>query len=309
MVRTIAGIGETVLDIVFREGQPQAAVPGGSVFNSMVSLGRTLGRTNPEVRLIMLSQTGDDAVAEIMTSFMAKNGLSTEGIQQVHGQSAVSMAMLDANNNAQYEFFRDKTLPPFELPDTRFAPDDIMLFGSVFAVNPATAPQTRALARRAQEAGGIVYYDINFRKNHPADPASIEENIALCDIVRGSSEDIEGLYGTSDAARVYAEHISPLCRNFICTHGGKDAEFFSPGVHMRHPVPDVEKIVSTIGAGDNFNAGTLYAIVRHGFTKARLAALSEDDWHLLARYAMAFSANVCGSMFNYVDTEFAEGLE
>ena len=109
MARSIIGIGETVLDIVFREGQPQAAVPGGSVFNSMVSLGRTLGRTNPEVRLIMLSQTGDDAVAEIMTSFMAKNGLSTEGIQQVHGQSAVSMAMLDANNNAQYEFFRDKT--------------------------------------------------------------------------------------------------------------------------------------------------------------------------------------------------------
>ena len=69
-------------------------------------------------------------------------------------------------------------------------------------------------------------------------------------------------------------------------------------------MPHVEKIVSTIGAGDNFNAGTLYAIVHHGFTKARLAALSEDDWCLLARYAMAFSANVCGCMFNYVDPDF-----
>ena len=39
MTRKIIGIGETVLDIVFREGQPQAAVPGGSVFNSMISLG------------------------------------------------------------------------------------------------------------------------------------------------------------------------------------------------------------------------------------------------------------------------------
>ncbi|MBR5925252.1 MAG: carbohydrate kinase [Bacteroidales bacterium] len=308
MSRMVAGIGEMVLDIVFREGQPQAAVPGGSVFNSMVSLGRTLGRTNPDVRLVMDSQTGDDAVADIMTEFMLKNGLSTDGIQRVHGQSAVSMAMLDANNNAHYEFFRDKTLPPFELPSTRFEADDIMLFGSVFAVNPGTAPQTRALARRAQEAGGIVYYDINFRKNHPADPASIEENIALCDIVRGSSEDIEGLYGTSNAAKVYEERIAPLCHNFICTHGGKDAEFFSPGVHLRLPVPHVEKIVSTIGAGDNFNAGTLYAIVHHGFTKARLAALTEDDWRLLSRHAMAFSANVCASMFNYVDPDFIESL-
>ena len=45
--RMIAGIGETVLDILFRNGQPQAAVPGGSVFNAMVSLGRTIGRSRP----------------------------------------------------------------------------------------------------------------------------------------------------------------------------------------------------------------------------------------------------------------------
>lgn len=42
--RAIVGIGETVLDIVFRNNQPQAAVPGGSVFNAMVSLGRTAAR-------------------------------------------------------------------------------------------------------------------------------------------------------------------------------------------------------------------------------------------------------------------------
>ena len=304
MARMIAGIGETVLDIIFRDGQPQAAVPGGSVFNSMVSLGRTLGRTDSGMRLIMFSQTGDDAVADIMTSFMRKNGLSTEGIQRVHGQSAVSMAMLDANNNAQYEFFRDKTLPAFELPEAVFAPDDIMLFGSVFAVNPATAPQTRALAAKVQKAGGIVYYDINFRKNHPADPASIEENIALCDIVRGSSEDIEGLYGCSDAGRVYREHIANLCPIFICTRGGDDAEIFAPGVQVSVPAGKVDRIVSTIGAGDNFNAGVIFSIVREGYTKKHLGSLSADEWRKIAGCAMRFSANVCGSMFNYVDPDF-----
>ncbi|MCQ2120079.1 MAG: carbohydrate kinase, partial [Bacteroidales bacterium] len=33
----IIGIGETVLDIVFKCGQPKSAVPGGSTFNAMVS--------------------------------------------------------------------------------------------------------------------------------------------------------------------------------------------------------------------------------------------------------------------------------
>lgn len=36
----IIGIGETVFDILFKNNQPQKAVPGGSTFNSIVSLGR-----------------------------------------------------------------------------------------------------------------------------------------------------------------------------------------------------------------------------------------------------------------------------
>lgn len=34
-MRKVIGIGETILDIIFRGDQPSAAVPGGSVFNGM----------------------------------------------------------------------------------------------------------------------------------------------------------------------------------------------------------------------------------------------------------------------------------
>ena len=37
-MRKVIGIGETILDIIFRGNQPSAAVPGGSVFNGIVSL-------------------------------------------------------------------------------------------------------------------------------------------------------------------------------------------------------------------------------------------------------------------------------
>ena len=39
-MRKVIGIGETVLDIIFKNNQPDTAAPGGSTFNSMVSLGR-----------------------------------------------------------------------------------------------------------------------------------------------------------------------------------------------------------------------------------------------------------------------------
>ena len=302
--RTVVGIGETVLDIVFKNNQPQAAVPGGSVFNAMVSLGRTVGKAFPGIRLVMASQTGDDAVAGMITDFMRQNRLDTSCIQQDPGQSTVSMALLDAQNNARYEFFRDKGLPPFRTPQIRFRAEDILLFGSFFAVSEATGPQTRELARAARDAGAIIYYDINFRKNHPADPRTVEENIALCDIVRASDEDIENLWGDPDPARVYREHIAPRCPNYICTKGAQPAEVFSPGVHAVFPTAPVAQVLSTIGAGDNFNAGILYGILRQGFTRARVRQLSEADWGLLVPTAMRFSAAVCGSLQNYVEPDF-----
>lgn len=39
-MRKIIGIGETILDIIFRNNQPSHAVPGGSTFNTLISLGR-----------------------------------------------------------------------------------------------------------------------------------------------------------------------------------------------------------------------------------------------------------------------------
>ena len=185
-----------------------------------------------------------------------------------------------------------------------------MLFGSFFAINPETREQTRALVRQARAAGAVVYYDINFRKNHNAADSlpQIEENIALSDIVRGSSEDIEALYGTTDAAAVYAAHIAPLCANFICTKGARETEVFSPGVHLHFPVPQDTPVVSTIGAGDNFNAGVVYALTLSGRGPQPLRqqdrTLSAAEWSTIVPIAHAFSANVVASLYNYVDPDF-----
>ena len=293
---TITGIGETVLDIVFQDMKPQAAVPGGSTFNAMVSLGRTAGRDFPEVGLRMVSQIGDDPVGDFVFSFMEQNRVGTGAMIRAKGQTTVSMAMLDEQRNARYEFFRDRGLPPFQAPELAFGPGDIVLFGSFFAINPDTREQTRALVRRARAAGATVYYDINFRKSHDAGTSrpEIEMNMGLSDIVRGSSEDIEALYGSASASDVYEKHIAPRCRNFICTKGAEETEVFSPGFRKSYPVPPGTPVVSTIGAGDNFNAGTVYALVK----------LGSLDWDTIVPTAHRFSANVVASLFNYVDEDF-----
>ena len=287
----IVGIGETVFDIVFKDGKPQAAVPGGSVFNAIISLGRTAGAAASgsasgvsasggtvasstaasstaagcaAPRVIMATQMGKDNASEIIIDFMQRNNVETTHAICVEGrQSTISLAMLDSRNDARYEFFRDSAMPKFQTPDIEFEPGDILLFGSFFSISPATRLQVRELVARARSQGAIIYYDINFRKgphgNSPHIKDYIEENCALSTIVRGSSEDIGNIYGECTAEEAYRDHISSLCSNFICTKGADSTEVFSPGFHAIYPVHKIETL-STIGAGDNFNAGVVYTL-------------------------------------------------
>ena len=334
----IVGIGETVFDIVFKDGKPQAAVPGGSVFNAIISLGRTAGAAASASvagastagasdagvsasggtvasstaagcaapRVIMATQMGKDNASEIIIDFMQRNNVETTHAICVEGrQSTISLAMLDSRNDARYEFFRDSAMPKFQTPDIEFEPGDILLFGSFFSISPATRLQVKELVARARSQGAIIYYDINFRKgphgNSPHIKDYIEENCALSTIVRGSSEDIGNIYGECTAEEAYRDHISSLCSNFICTKGADSTEVFSPGFHAIYPVHKIETL-STIGAGDNFNAGVVYTLSQ----LPALAALTlgKEEWDKIVTTAHLFSAEVCQSYENYVPEDF-----
>ena len=78
-MKRIIGIGETVFDIIFKNNQPQAAVPGGSTFNSMISLGRTAAKRG-RAEVLMISETGSDQVGDIIASFMEDNGVSVQAV-------------------------------------------------------------------------------------------------------------------------------------------------------------------------------------------------------------------------------------
>ncbi|MCQ2144351.1 MAG: carbohydrate kinase [Bacteroidales bacterium] len=327
MERKIIGIGETVLDVIFRNDQPQSATPGGSTFNSMISLGRVVRKACPEVKILMVTEVGDDHIGHIVTDFMEQNGVGTEAVTRNPGtQTHVSMAFLDDDNNAQYEFYKDHasaSLSPEKVLLVEFSKDDLVLFGSFFAINPKIRAFTKALLEAARKAGATIYYDINFRKSHvheiPVVMENIRENCRLSDVVRGSDEDFGYLFGTTDPCEIYHRHISELCPNFICTCGFRPVHVFMPGYHETFPVPEVET-VSTIGAGDNFNAGFLFGLLRAGLDadgkhdadggrlenpsgKLSAAVLPE-----LIGLAGRFSANVCASINNNVDENFVDSL-
>ena len=177
------GIGETVYDIVFKDERPREAVPGGSTFNSMISLGRC------GVPSVFLSEVGRDKVGSIIKEFMSSNGVNPEFVNTLDVKTPVSLAFLDGNNDASYSFYREpvKERQDFMYPDIR--KDDIVLFGSFYALNPACRPVVRRFLEYARSRDAILYYDVNFRPSHLKDIGNIGdalwENFSMADVVRG----------------------------------------------------------------------------------------------------------------------------
>lgn len=302
-MRKIFGIGETIYDILFRQGQPVAAVPGGSVFNGLISLGRT-GQD-----CTFITEIGADLVGQNILNFMRENGINTDYVSCYQGKkTAISLAFLDENNDAHYSFYKDypNNRLDFEMPFIQ--ENDIVAFGAYFALNPVLKDKVRPFLNYAKQQGAILYYDLNFRDNHAHEVDSLrdtfKENFAIADIVRGSHEDFINVYGHDDCGRIYDE-ISEYCPRFICTRGKEGVLVIDDGKEYSfrsHPIIPV----STIGAGDNFNAGILYGFVRDNIRKENLDNLSQDDWSRLIGYGIEFGTEACMSTSNYVSADFAK---
>lgn len=308
-MRKVIGIGETMLDIIFKNGKPIEAVPGGSTFNGIVSLGRA------GVKTVFVSETGNDRVGEYVRDFLRDNNVDTSAINVFQEtKSPVSLAFLDKDNNADYIFYRDQKHDHMDFAYPDIQKDDIVVFGSFYAVNPALRPQVSGLLEYARQRGAIIYYDVNFRKAHQADVMKVTpnliDNLEYADIVRGSKEDFEVLYKKDSAERVYRAETSFYCKRFIYTDGPNPVSVFSNnGFHKEYAMPKTET-VSTIGAGDNFNAGFIYDMIKYGVTRDDVEqGLSEEVWDKLIATATAFSADCCKDIFNYISKEFGQQLQ
>ena len=303
-MRKVIGIGETILDILFRDGQPQAAVPGGSVYNAVISLGR-MGQN-----VTFISETGNDRVGEMILANMRENGVDTANVNVFpEGKSPVSLAFLNERNDAEYIFYKDYPRQRLEVNMPEISSDDIIMIGSYFAITPVLRDKVKELLDRAHDAGAIIYYDVNFRSTHANEAIklmpTIIENFEYADILRGSTEDFQNMFRQPDADKVYSIHVGFYCPNFICTDADGDVRLRTKHVCKDYPVTPL-KAVSTIGAGDNFNAGVVYGLLKYRVRRADLAELTEADWDAIIRCGMDFSADVCKSVSNSVSKEFAE---
>lgn len=297
----VIGIGETILDIIFRGGQPTAAVPGGSVFNGIVSLARA------GVNVCFISETGNDRVGEIFLQFMRDNGVSTDHVNVFpDGKSPVSLAFLNDRSDAEYIFYKDYPKQRLDVAYPEIEEDDIVMIGSYYALNPVLRDKIVDLLDLARERKAIIYYDPNFRSTHKEEAIKLNstliENFEYADIVRGSQEDFFYMYNLQDADKVYKEKVKFYCPNFLCTAGAESIALRTATVAKDYAVPPIQA-VSTIGAGDNFNAGIVYGLLHEGVTHESVRNLDEATWDRIVAWGVKFASDVCQSLGNSISPE------
>lgn len=305
--RKVIGMGETILDILFQGNQPVAAVPGGSSFNSIISVGRA------GVPCSFVGYTGSDIVGQQTIRFMEENGVATDYFQvRDDEKSAISLAFLNDDGDASYVFYKQppRVSPGWQLPDMK--EDDVLLFGSYYAACTGMRPLVTQMLEVAGKAGGIIYYDLNFRRSHQHELEALTpviiSNFRRSSVVRGSADDFEVMYGTRDARQIYEQHIRAYCPVFICTAGAGEVCVCTPSGTFRFQAPSITDVVSTVGAGDNFNAGFSCALIWEGVKRDELATLPEERWRSLIATACLFAGEACRSTQNYISPEFGKSV-
>jgi fructokinase len=307
MPQKIYTFGATVYDIIFKDSVPLTGKAGGSMLNTSVSLGR-LG-----LDVCFVTDMGQDYIGDTIISFLVENGVNTSHIERYpNHKTAIAIAFLNEKNDAGYTFYKD-------FPETRlnslnldFKEGDIVLFGSFFAIAQSLRPVIRKFISYAKEKGCIIIYDPNFRKPHLHDLKKLEpfilENIAFSDIVRGSDEDFKMIFGAKSPMDAFDIVMDNGCGNLIYTANRDDIIMMTRENTITASVPYIET-VSTIGAGDNFNAGLIWTLGHELVGKRDMDNLSVNIMEKIIANGTTFAAEVCMSYDNYISTSFASRLK
>ncbi len=305
-MRNIYGIGETVFDIIFKNGQPQAAKAGGAMLNSTVSLGR-IG-----LPVSLISEYAYDDVGRIIDGFLSENGVGTSHVDHFkEGKTKLALAFLNEKNDANYTFYQEYPKERLNIEFPALAKDDIFLCGSIYAITTEIRKKFMELITKAKEKDAIVIYDPNFRPSHSSDldfmKPMIIENMQNAKMIRGSNEDFKNIFGADNADEAW-EVVRKYCNCMVYTANSEGVYVRTISYKGKFGVKAI-KPLSTIGAGDNFNAGMMAALYLNKITSDQIDTMGEDKWSKVVTMGVDFATNVCLSYENYISLEFAKELK
>lgn len=294
-------LGEALIDVVRDPYGEEEEHVGGSPLNVAVGLA-ALGHD-----VDFATTFGPDGHGERIHGLVTDAGVRVVDGSRTEQPTSTAIAELDEAGAATYTFDLHWDLPPVTPgPDVGHAHT-----GSIGALlAPGDVEVASALA--AVRERGTVSYDPNVR---PTIMGAIEEVrprvesvIAVSDVVKASSDDIELLYPGDNAATVLQRWLDLGARFAVITLGAHGVTYRTAASPEVGALPTAAShVVDTVGAGDSFMAGLLSALLDLGLiggpdARERLGRADLEDVREAVDRGLATSGITVGRTGAYAPT-------
>ncbi len=258
---------------------------GGSSANQAVGLAR-LG-----MRVGMVAALSRDAIGDFLAEFLEREGVETRYVHRVDGYpSSLSLTEVSPPDRFPQVFYRR------EAADIQLqaSGDDLTYVAQarLFATNGTSLcaspsrESTLSALKRAREAGATVVFDVDYRAwswdNEQQAGQFARLALPFLDVLIGNEPELCLVAGVSKPEQA-VEKLRTQVPTIVCKLGAAGVRLVAG--HEEHTIPPVPvEVISTIGAGDGFAAGFLYAL------------LAKKGWRDCLRYGNAAAAIVCSRL-------------
>jgi 5-dehydro-2-deoxygluconokinase len=237
---------------------------GGSSANMAVGLSR-LG-----ARVGMVSCLGDDSLSRFLIDFLQAEKVDTSHVKTAPGflPSLCLTEVSPPDRFPQVFYRRDAvdTMLDATPDDLAFAASGRMFVtnGTSLCASPSRESTYLAL-ERAKEAGARVVLDVDYRSMSWRKPeeAGLAARLALpfVDVLIGNQLELKLVAGIDDLDAAVAKLRDTGVRTLVSKLGEQGTRVLTANDSVFLPPYSVD-VVSTIGAGDGFASGFLYAMLR-----------------------------------------------
>lgn len=268
-------------------------VPGGSCLNIAIGMARLgapagfVGGISTDLFGRMIAEHAEASQVELRYAARSARPTTLAFARTVDGEARY--AFYDEETASRHWTYRKGSIP--------FGTIDAVHFGSTTLVDAGGVAQ--ALAMVEEVRGSVTLsFDPNCRPGLVHDKAAyvrrMDDFAARADIVRLSDSDFAFLYGGDDYAGKAKALLAADTRLFVVTHGAGGVQAWHRRVGaIKVEAPRVE-VVDTIGAGDSFQAGLLFALRAMGRIGIEpLDTLDAGELRRALAFAVACAAVTC----------------
>lgn len=282
-MRRIIMMGECALDIVFPPTQNNyplstlsnlKTTPGGRVLNAAALLGHL------HEGVSYVSEAARDRLGDMIVSFLKANNVNVDSIDRyVDGDTPANLYFPVDEDHLTESIMIYRRYPEecFDVKWPDVDEDDIVVFGSYFALDPRVRPRLQELLHNMIERKALIVYVPGFLTRQVTRVTRIMpallENLEISDLIVTRTRDLRKIFDDDDPGRVYEKHIKFYCKSMVnIDNPTRKMSFYHNDTVVSTPIsrPPISLMWNS-GA----LAGIVSSLIDQGITRTKLKNLDE----------------------------------